>query len=80
MSKNEILHELANLSPQDRQEIRARLNELDGLVDGEWTDSGEPSDAEKEILENELADYRRNPKDVIPFEEAMAQLRKSSQK
>jgi len=80
MSKNEILHELEKLNPDERDEIRARLNELDGLIDGEWTDDGITTEAEKEILKAELEDYRRNPKDVIPFEEAMADIRKSIQK
>ena len=77
MSKNEMLHELARLSAQDRQEIRAKLNELDGLIDGEWTDDNEPSDVEKAMLQRALEEYRRDPKAGSPGEEVMARLRKS---
>jgi hypothetical protein len=38
MSKIEILRELANLTPEERQEVRLRLAELD---QDEWLDAGD---------------------------------------
>jgi hypothetical protein len=37
MSKSDILLELPNLTPEERQEVRLRLAELDG---DDWLDDG----------------------------------------
>ena len=61
MSKTEILEELERLGPDERQEVRARLNELDGVADGAWIDEGELTDEEKKMLDARLAEYEKNP-------------------
>jgi putative addiction module component (TIGR02574 family) len=59
MSKAEILLELPKLTAEDRQEIRLKLNELEG--DG-WLDADDPlSEAEKALLEARLATYEKDP-------------------
>src|ERR1700745_3547249 len=57
MIKAEILEALPKLSPEERREIRAKLNELD---DEEWFDNGELSEQEKAIIEARLDEYDRN--------------------
>ena len=57
MIKAEILEALPKLSPEERREIRAKLNELD---DEEWFDNGELSEQEKATIEARLDEYDRN--------------------
>lgn len=67
MSKVEILEELSRLTAEDRQEIRQKLNEIDG---DEWLDSDDPlTDDEKALLEVRLADYEREPDAGSSWEE-----------
>ena len=47
MSKNDILKHLRKLTPKARQEIRAKLDENDGLTDADWVDDGELTDEER---------------------------------
>lgn len=70
MSKNEILQELAKLTPEDRSEIRARLNELDGVEDD---DALTPE--EEALIEKRLADIEKNPNKFIPWSKAKTQLK-----
>ncbi len=73
MSKTEILDELPKLTPEEREEIRLKLAELDG--DG-WLDSDDPlSDEEKVLLEARLEDLEKHPEKSIPWSEAEAQLK-----
>ena len=72
MSKAEILEALPKLSPEERQEIRAKLKELD---DEEWLDYGELSQEEKAIVEARLDEYDRQPEAGSSWEEAKARLR-----
>ena len=58
---------LPKLSPEERWEIRAKLNELD---DEEWFDNGELSEQEKAIIEARLDEYDRNPGVGSSWEEA----------
>jgi putative addiction module component (TIGR02574 family) len=59
MSKLEILDELPRLTAEDRQEIRQKLNEIDG---DEWLDGDDPlTDNEKALLEGRLAAYEKEP-------------------
>ena len=71
MSKTEILKELDSLTPEDRQEIRARLDELDDPENEEWASL---SQADKELIEERIADFRKNPHTSIPGPEAEARL------
>jgi putative addiction module component (TIGR02574 family) len=59
MSKAEIIAELPRLSPQDRAEVQAKLDELAGQA---WQDgAAELSDADKQALESTLAAYEQFP-------------------
>lgn len=55
MSKDEILQELPNLTPEERQEIRQRLAELD---QDDWLDDGELTEAEKRIIEERFRELQ----------------------
>ncbi len=73
MSKTEILEELPKLTPEERQEIRVKLAELDR---NEWLDSDDPlSDKEKALLEARLDDLEKHPEKPIPWAEAEEQLK-----
>jgi len=71
MSKSDILQGLPALTPEERQEVRLRLAELDG---DEWLDDGVLSDAEKVLLEERFHDLQANRPTSIPWEEAKARL------
>ncbi len=71
MIKTEILAALPKLSPQERREIRAKLNELDG---DEWLDGGELTEQEKAIIEARLEEYEKNPEVGCSWEEAKARI------
>jgi putative addiction module component (TIGR02574 family) len=71
MVKAEILEALPKLSPEERREIRAKLNELD---DEEWSDNGELSEQEKAIIEARLDEYDKNPEAGSSWEEAKARI------
>jgi hypothetical protein len=71
MSKAEILEALPKLSPEERQEIRAKLKELD---DEEWLDNRELSEDEKAIVEARLDEYDRHPEAGCPWDEAKARI------
>jgi putative addiction module component (TIGR02574 family) len=69
--KTEILEALPRLSPEERREIRAKLNELD---EEEWLDEGELTEQEKEIIEARLDEYDRNPETGTSWEAARARI------
>ena len=69
--KTEILEALPKLSPEERREIRAKLNELD---EGEWLDEGELTEQEKAIIEARLDEYDSNPEAGSSWEEAKARI------
>ena len=71
MSKEEIIEELPKLSPEDRAEIQARLDELAGQG---WLDGGELTDEEKRLLDARLDECDRNPSSFVPWEQAKARL------
>jgi hypothetical protein len=58
MSKAEIIAGLASLTPEDRAEVQAKLDELAGDA---WQDRGELTEADKQALDAELADYAASP-------------------
>ena len=73
MSKVEILEELANLTREERKEIRLRLAELDGNL---WLDADDPlTDAEKALLDSRLAAYERDPDVGSSWAEVEARIR-----
>jgi putative addiction module component (TIGR02574 family) len=71
MIKAEILEALPKLSAEERQEIRAKLNELDNEA---WFDNGELSEQEKAIIEARLDEYDRDPEAGSSWEEAKARV------
>ena len=71
MSKIEILQELSNLTPEERQEVRLRLAELD---QDDWLDAGVLTDAEKALIEERFRDLEANPQTSILWAEAKARL------
>ena len=72
MSKSEILEELPRLSPQERDEIRMRLAELDG---DRWLDDEDPlTDEEKSLIETRIAAHESNPETAIPWDEFKERL------
>ena len=73
MSKSEILAELPKLSPQDRQEIRLKLAELDSE---NWLDADDPlTNVEKALLDARLAAYEKDPEAGSSWEEVESRLR-----
>lgn len=71
MSKSEILSELANLSPEERQEVRLRLAELDHE---EWLDDGALTEREKKLIEERFQEFEANPHASVHWDEAKAEL------
>lgn len=70
MSKTDI--ELPKLTPEERQEILDKIWELDG---GDWLDNGEPTTAERVLIEQRVAEHEWNPDVAIPWEEVEERLR-----
>ena len=58
MSKSDILEEILKLTPEERQEIRVRLSELDG---DDWMDESLLSEAEKALIEQRFHDLEIKP-------------------
>ena len=71
MSKTEIIAELPKLSPQDRAEVQAKLDEL--AADA-WQDRGELSVADKQTLDSTLAAYEKSPDAGSSWNEAKARI------
>jgi len=73
MSKTEILEELANLTSEERQEIRLKLAELDG---DHWLDADDPlTDTEKALLDAPLAAYEKDPDAGSSWDEVESRIR-----
>ena len=73
MSKAEILHELPKLGLHERREIFERIGELE---DQDLLKGGEPTAADKALLDRELEEYRRNPEAGSTWPEVESRLRK----
>lgn len=58
MGKAEVIAALVDMSPEDRAEVQAKLDEL---AADEWQDHGELSEADKHALDAAIEDYERNP-------------------
>jgi putative addiction module component (TIGR02574 family) len=69
VSKEQLIAELEKLSPEERWEIFDAFR-------FQQPDPGEPTEDEKALLDRELEEYRKNPSDVVPWEEVKAQLRR----
>jgi len=75
MSKAEILEELTKLKPEELQEVRTKLNELENVAANGWDDEGELSDVNKALIEERVTDLDLNPRWSIPWAEAEARLK-----
>jgi hypothetical protein len=71
MSKSDILQERPKLTPEERQEVRLRLAELD---QDDRLDEGATTDAERALIEERFRDLEANPHSSIPWAEAKARL------
>jgi putative addiction module component (TIGR02574 family) len=65
MSKAEILAAIPKLTPEERHEIRLRLDELDDdrLSREEWA-----------LIDKRIAEHEADPESAIPWEEFKARL------
>ena len=79
VSKTEILEELPKLKPEERQEIRAKLNELDQIGEETWIDDGELTAEEKTTLDERIAAYEKNPESGSSWSEVEARSRQKLQ-
>jgi hypothetical protein len=77
MSHAEIVAELPNLSPEERQDIYDRLRALQARELGV---PDRPSEAEKRLLDQEWEDYQRDKNTGTPWREVMAELRARSKR
>ena len=71
MRKSEIIAELPQLSPEDRAEIQAKLDELAGDA---WQDRGELSEADRQALDAALAAYEESPDAGSSWDEVKARV------
>ena len=76
MSRAEILQELAKLEPEERREVRAKLNDLEDSVQDTWLDGTDLTDDEKVMLDLRLAEYEENPDEGGSCEEVAARVRR----
>lgn len=77
MSKTEILAELPKLTPEERQEVRELLAQIDRT---DWLDDGELMDQEKSLINARIDECERNPHSFIPWNEAKARINASLKK
>jgi putative addiction module component (TIGR02574 family) len=76
MSKAEILAELPKLTPEERHEIRAKLDEVDRFAEDEWLDQDDPlTQEQKQLIEGRIAAHEKDPQSAIPWEEFDARLK-----
>jgi putative addiction module component (TIGR02574 family) len=71
MSKSEIIAELPHLSPEDRAEVQAKLDELSGDV---WHPQADLTEADKSTLDAALKDYEKNPNAGSSWNEVKARI------
>ena len=71
MSKAEIIAELPRLSPDDRAEVQAKLDEL---AAADWQDRGELTDADRRVLDAAIAEYQASPDAGSPWANVKARV------
>lgn len=71
MSKAELLSQLDKFTPEERAEIRAKLDELDG---DRWLDNDELTPEQKRLLEARLEACEKNPEAGSSWEEVQARI------
>ena len=72
MGKAEIIAELPRLSPEERAEVQAKLDELAGES---WQDRGDLSDADRQALDAAGAAYEKSPDAGSSWDEVKARVR-----
>ena len=73
MSKAEILEEFTKLTPAERSEL---WDALWTLEERDLLGGSTPTAEEKDVLDQELNDYKKNPLTGSPWAEVEARLRK----
>jgi hypothetical protein len=68
MSTTEILDQLPRLTPEEREAVRARLDDLDATAP--------LSPEEKRLVDERVAAYRQNPGAGVSWAAAEADIRK----
>ncbi len=71
MSKAEILQELPNLKPEERQELLERLWDL---TEQDVVRGISPTAEERALLDRELDDYHKSPNAGTPWNEVKKKL------
>jgi putative addiction module component (TIGR02574 family) len=71
MSKAEILAALPLLTPEDRAEVQAKLDELTADA---WQNDGELTDADKQVLDATLVEYAKSPDAGSSWEDVKARV------
>ena len=74
MSKAQILEELPRLTASDRSQLFARLAEIH---EADLLDGGAPTPAERQALDEALAEFERDPSPGEPWRDVFRQLRES---
>ena len=74
MSKAQILEELPKLSANDRTQLFARLAELH---EADLLAGGSPTPAERQALDEALADFERDPSPGEPWRNVIREIRAS---
>lgn len=72
MSKAEIMNELPKLSPSDRSQLFARLAELH---EADLVNGVEPTDAERQILDEAFAQFNQDGDPGRPWREVLEEIR-----
>ncbi len=72
MSKAEILDEIPKLTPEEREEIRRKLDEVDGVKALEDDDLTAEQWA---LADQRIAEHKVDPASAIPIEQMKAGLR-----
>jgi hypothetical protein len=68
MSTSEILAQLPRLTALEREQVRAKLDEIDSAVP--------LSPEEKQLIDARVAAYRQRPDAAIPWSVAESEIRK----
>ena len=74
MSKAQILEALPKLTVSDRSQLFARLAELH---EADLLDGSAPTPAERQALDEALADFERDPSPGEPWRDVFRQIRES---
>lgn len=71
VGNDEIIAQLPHLTPADRAEVQAKLDELAGDA---WQDRGELSELDKQVLDKAIANYERFPDSGLPWDQVKGRV------